>query len=85
MRPRLTIREKCCLELLGDARRALKRLNDNVNTAARITDEQEKAHYFRDYVVRAMRDLREPIDSLELLVDAELWPVPTYGEIIFEV
>ena len=74
-----------CLELLGDARRALKRLNDNVNTAARISDEQEKAHYFRDYVVRAMRDLREPIDSLELLVDAELWPVPTYGEMIFEV
>ena len=74
-----------CLELIGDARRALKRLNDNVNTAARLTDENEKAHYFRDYVVKAMRDLREPIDALELQVDADLWPVPTYGELIFEV
>ena len=74
-----------CLELLGDARRALKRLNDNVGTASRIADEQEKARYFRDYVQKAMRDLREPIDMLESLVDAELWPVPTYGEMIFEV
>ena len=74
-----------CLELLGDARRALKRLNDNVNTAARLTDTKEKARYFRDYVVKAMRDLREPVDALELQVDAELWPVPTYGEMIFEV
>ena len=74
-----------CLELLGDARRALKRLNDNVGTASRIADEQEKARYFRDYVQKAMRDLREPIDMLESLVDAEQWPVPTYGEMIFEV
>ncbi|MBO4782133.1 MAG: glutamine synthetase III [Lachnospiraceae bacterium] len=74
-----------CLELIGDARRSLKRLSDNVNTAARITNEEEKAHYFRDYVVKAMQALRESIDALELQVDAELWPVPTYGELIFEV
>ena len=74
-----------CLELLGDARRALKRLNDNVSTAARIVDEKEKARYFRDYVVKAMRDLRAPVDVLESLVDAELWPVPTYGEMMFEI
>ena len=74
-----------CLELIGDARRSLKRLSDNVNTAARIANEEEKAHYFRDYVVKAMQALRESIDALELQVDAELWPVPTYGELIFEV
>jgi glutamine synthetase len=74
-----------CLELIGDARRTLKRLSDNVNTAARISNEEEKAHYFRDYVVKAMQALRESVDALELQVDAELWPVPTYGELIFEV
>ena len=74
-----------CLELIGDARRTLKRLSDNVNTASRISNEEEKAHYFRDYVVKAMQALRESVDALELQVDAGLWPVPTYGELIFEV
>ena len=61
-----------CLEHIGEARRALKTLDDNVNTASRITGEEK-------------RNLREPVDHLETLVDAELWPVPTYGEMIFEV
>ena len=74
-----------CLEHIGEARRALKTLDDNVNTASRITGEEKRARYFRDYVVKAMKNLREPVDHLETLVDAELWPVPTYGEMIFEV
>ena len=74
-----------CLEHIGEARRALKTLDDNVNTASRIAGEEKKAHYFRDYVVKAMKNLREPIDHLETLVDAELWPVPTYGELMFEI
>ena len=32
-----------------------------------------------------MKALREPIDRLELLVDKDLWPVPTYGDLMFEV
>ena len=33
----------------------------------------------------AMRALRSPIDRLELLVDKDYWPVPTYGDLMFEV
>jgi glutamine synthetase len=29
--------------------------------------------------------LRNPIDKLEMVVDGEIWPVPTYGELMFEV
>ena len=32
-----------------------------------------------------MRALRSPIDRLELLVDKDIWPVPTYGDLMFEV
>ncbi len=32
-----------------------------------------------------MSELRAPIDELELIVDKELWPVPTYGDILFEI
>ena len=33
----------------------------------------------------AMQDLRAPIDQLELIVDKDIWPVPTYGDLMFEV
>ena len=33
----------------------------------------------------AMEDLRAPIDKLEMLVDKEVWPMPSYGDLIFEV
>ena len=74
-----------CLELVGDARNALKKLEKNIVEASQITCEEKKARYFRDVIVRDMADLRTPIDSLEMIVDADLWPVPTYGELIFEV
>jgi glutamine synthetase len=32
-----------------------------------------------------MSELREPIDELELIVDKEMWPVPTYGDLLFEI
>ena len=33
----------------------------------------------------AMDALRSPIDSLEMLVDKEVWPMPSYGDLMFEV
>ena len=38
-----------------------------------------------DVIAPAMRDLRAPIDQLELIVDKAIWPVPTYGDLMFEV
>ena len=32
-----------------------------------------------------MDDLRAPVDALEMMVDKKVWPVPTYGDLIFEV
>ena len=36
-------------------------------------------------LVPAMEALREPVDELEMLVDKEMWPMPSYGDLIFEV
>ena len=33
----------------------------------------------------AMEALRTPVDKLEMLVDSSVWPIPTYGELMFEV
>lgn len=36
-------------------------------------------------MVPAMNRLREPADRLEMIVDKEYWPFPSYGDMIFEV
>jgi len=47
--------------------------------------EMYKAAHFAHYEVRpAMALVREPLDKLELLVDKELWPIPTYEDMLFE-
>ncbi len=76
---------KECSAHLSAANSAYKKLIEQIETAAGITDTMEKAMYFRKTVVKTMQELREPIDRLELIVDDRLWPVPTYGELIFEV
>ena len=39
----------------------------------------------REKVVPAMEALREPVDELEMIVDKEMWPMPSYGDLVFEV
>jgi glutamine synthetase len=41
------------------------------------------AKYFRDKVIAAMTSLREGGDALEVLVPQDLWPLPTYREMLF--
>ena len=30
-----------------------------------------------------MDALRAPVDELEMIVDKEMWPMPSYGDLIF--
>lgn len=71
--------------LLKEANSALKKLEDTVGKANTMEEGAAKAAAFRDLVIPAMEDLRKPIDQLELIVDHKLWPVPTYGDLLFEV
>ena len=41
-----------------------------------------QAHMWYTYI---MEELRAPIDELEMIVDKDVWPVPSYGELTFEV
>jgi len=42
-----------------------------------------KARCYRDDVVPAMNEVRKAADTLEMIVDAELWPLPSYAEMLF--
>jgi glutamine synthetase len=46
-------------------------------------DPLKHAKYFRDKVIPAMESLRESGDALESLVPQDLWPLPTYREMLF--
>ena len=71
--------------LLSSAQKALNTLKEKDAQAARKEQGSEQANYFHKEVVPAMEALRAPIDELEMLVDKALWPVPTYGDLLFEV
>ena len=58
-------------------------LEKAVQGAADLADAYESGVYYRDTVFTAMQDLRFYGDKLETLVDAELWPLPTYAEMLF--
>jgi glutamine synthetase len=44
---------------------------------------EKHAKYFRDKVIPAMNALREVGDNLEAIVPNDLWPFPTYREMLF--
>ena len=71
--------------LLSETSRALDTLRQCVDTANGTECAKQLAAYCHDSVTPAMRALRSPIDRLELLVDKDIWPVPTYGDLMFEV
>ena len=50
-----------------------------------MSEGKEQAAYYRDEVKSAMDALRAPVDKLEMIVDKDLWPMPSYGDLIFEV
>lgn len=74
-----------CSSLLAEAQKALAQLEKVTAEAAAKEEGQEQAVYFKDVVFPAMDALRRPIDELEMIVDQDFWPVPTYSDLLFEV
>ena len=71
--------------LLSDMKVALAALEDLTVTCSTIENAHACAHAYHDEVVPAMEALRIPADKLEMIVDKELWPFPSYGDLIIEV
>lgn len=72
-------------DLLADTKLALSKLEEVTKVAATVAQGREQAVYYRDEVTSAMTALRTPVDKLEMLVDKAMWPMPSYGDLIFEV
>ena len=50
-----------------------------------ISSTEKKAESYRDKVFVAMQSLREDVDKLETLMPRDLWPVPTYADMLFKL
>ncbi len=72
-------------EKLTAMKAALTKLEEAEAKAGTLEDAKEQAFYYKDVVKVAMDELRAPVDEAEMLVDKKVWPVPTYGDLIFEV
>ena len=71
--------------LLSDMKVALAALIDITEEAACVDGVETQARVYHEKVVPAMAALRTPADKLEMIVDKDLWPFPSYGDLIFEV
>ena len=72
-------------KLLGEAYATQNRLDAAIFELSGMEDVARMAHYCRDVICLHMKELRAAVDSLEMIVDKDLWPVPTYGDLMFEV
>lgn len=48
-------------------------------------DSLAHARAYKDVIIPQMNELRDVADKLETVVDASLWPIPTYGDLLFSV
>lgn len=72
-------------EHLKSAKFALENLIKLMDSASEVVGVDKHARYMREVIVPAMEELRKPIDELEMIVDKDLWPMPSYGDLLFEV
>jgi glutamine synthetase len=70
---------------LESAYRNTRKLESDREKALKITDSFKRAETFRDKVLVTMGDLRIDIDMLEGLIPRNLWPVPTYADLLFKL
>ena len=71
--------------LLKEAQTALGVLKKKTDAAGFVEEGECRARYYHEEVSPAMEALRKPVDELEMIVDKEIWPMPSYGDLMFEV
>lgn len=71
--------------LLKKAQTGLNALKAAASEVEAMGSVPEMAMAYRTTVVPAMAALRAPIDELEMIVDSDFWPVPSYGDLMYDV
>ncbi|MCR5692324.1 MAG: glutamine synthetase III [Eubacterium sp.] len=72
-------------ELTAAMAKGLEKLEADIEKAKELSDTYDLAKFHHDVIFADMNELREPIDELEGVIPSEIWPYPTYGEILYSV
>jgi glutamine synthetase len=72
--------------LTGELKKNIAILEESVANASKFHgDSYDHAHFYRFDVFEKMTPLRNTVDMLETMVDADVWPMPTYGDMLFSL
>jgi glutamine synthetase len=69
--------------LIDELDEGIDALEAAANKAQSISKPTQQARAYRDAVIPAMSQVRQAADELETLVDSDLWPMPSYAEMLF--
>ena len=69
--------------VIREAREAERRAQKIREAMVKKAAEEAAAKYMRDHVLSPMSDVRKLGDKLEGMVADDLWPLPTYREMLF--
>ena len=71
--------------LLTQTSEALQELIRLIRSEEKMPEGRKKAVFCHREICPAMETLRRPVDRLEMIVDKEMWPMPSYGDLLFEL
>ena len=71
--------------LVGESYRNANALKVSLDKMKTIADITERSFFCKDDTLFIMKMLRSTVDSLENIVSADYWPIPTYGDLLFGV
>jgi glutamine synthetase len=71
--------------LLAQVYDALAELEKITEKISQTPEGEERARFCQSKVTPLMEELRKPVDELEMIVDKEMWPIPSYGDLLFEL
>jgi glutamine synthetase len=63
----------------------LEKLSVDMAKEDEITDVVELANYHRNTIEESMHSVREVVDEMETIIPLDIWPYPTYGQILYSV
>ncbi len=71
--------------LTAEAYAQVKGLEKALEAGKKCKGAHTLAKHYKDKVLPIMKKLRAAADGLENLVSAEYWPMPTYGDLLFDI
>nr|MCR4798795.1 glutamine synthetase III [Lachnospiraceae bacterium] len=72
-------------DLIAQLTERMEKLTADMEKEEEMSDVAELATYHRQTIEESMHSVREVVDEMEILVPLDIWPYPTYGQMLYSV